>query len=296
MLDPDHLQNFLLVLELGSLSKAASRAHLTQPALSRQIRLLEESLHCSLFERTGRGMRATEAGHRLEKRARPLLAQWDSLPQDFGNGPLRGSLTLAVTPNVGMSWAAQCVRAFRRSHPKVALRVVVVLGGAMAEQIANGRLDLGVLYTPIAPLGLVTTALWQEEVYFICRKTQQWSHRAHVSCRQVLQAPMILPSSRYGARAMMEEQASALGIPLNLEMEVDSMRLALELVRQGTGHILLTARALPDIRSLPLLALPIRRPTLIRSAQLSATERSLQRPVVRALWECVQAQRDGSED
>lgn len=291
MLEPDHLRSFLHVLELGSLSKAASRAHLTQPALSRQIRILEERLECSLFERTGRGMRPTEAGHRLEARIRPLLQQLESLEHEFAAGPVRGAVTLAVTPNVGMSWAASCVQTFRQTHPKVQLHVVVSLSGAMGEAIASGRLDLGLLYSPVPRLNLVSTPLWEEEVYFICRKTQQWSQRSSVSCRQVLQSPMILPSSQYGSRALMEEQAQKLGLPLNLEMEVDSMRLALELVRQGTGHLLLTERALPDIRSLPLLALPIRRPTLIRSAQLSATERSLQRPAVRALWDFIQTRR-----
>lgn len=85
------LRSFLHVAELGNLSRASERLHLSQPALSRQIKQLEQSLGVELFERTGRGVRLTDAGELLERRARPLLADLEVLAAEV-SGPCPGSI------------------------------------------------------------------------------------------------------------------------------------------------------------------------------------------------------------
>src|SRR5690606_868108 len=170
MLDQEHLENFLHVVELGSLSRAAERAHITQPALSRQIKLLEDDIGCELFERTGRGMLPTVQGRRLEARARPLLAQLASLRDEFKDAPISGPLAFVVTPSVGMAWTARLISLFRMRYPAVDLRVAVALSGAIGEAIVRGRFDIGVLYSSTGSEHLVTKELWQEEVFFLCRQ------------------------------------------------------------------------------------------------------------------------------
>lgn len=286
MLDPTHLRNFLHVLELGSLSRAAKVAHITQPALSRQMKCLEEDMGCELFDRTGRGMRANLEARRLEERVRPLLQQLDSLQRDFSQGPVSGRVTLAVSPSVGMAWTALVIEAFRSAYPLVELRLVVTLSGSMGEAIQRGQLDLGVLHSPGgADKGLHVADLWQEDAYFVCRKSHELASAPQVRLRQVLREPLILPSSKHGIRALLEEQARELGEKVKLALEVDSVQLALELVRRGAGNIVLTERALSDLTARQLSAVPIRRPALQRTAQLVASETALLRTPVRALWE-----------
>ena len=124
MLEPQWLQNFLHVMNLGSLSLASQKAHVTQPALSRQMRLLEEHLEVSLFERTGRGMHPTSDARRLQERALPLLRQWESIAEDFAGETVRGTVTLAVTPSIGWSWVATVVEAFSAAHPDAKIQVI----------------------------------------------------------------------------------------------------------------------------------------------------------------------------
>lgn len=285
MLDVDHLRNFLHIVDLGSLVEASRRAHITQPALSRQLRLLEEDVGTQLFERTGRGMRPTLDGRKLEMRARPLLNQLDGLQREFSTAPISGPVTLAVTPSLGMAWTAALVQKFRERFADVDLRVVVALSGVIGDAIERGKFDLGVLYAPLGTDALETTDLWVEESYFVCRRGSEFACKKQISFRKVLEQPLILPSSKHGVRALLEEQARKIGAEVNLEMEIDSVQLALELVKQGVGHVVLTGRTLGDIAARNLVAIPIRRPALVRAAQLATSESGLLRPAVRALWD-----------
>jgi DNA-binding transcriptional LysR family regulator len=88
-------------------------------------------------------------------------------------------------------------------------------------------------------------------------------------------------------RELLEQKARELQQPLHMEMQVDSVQLALQLVKRGVGYLVLTERALADATAARLSAVPIRRPTLKRTAQLIGTEASLRRPVVRALFEAI---------
>jgi len=192
-----------------------------------------------------------------------------------------------VTPSVGMAWSAELIRAFRKRYCEVNLRVSVLLSGAMVGLLSRGLLDVGILYSPLQKSHLRTAELWQEAMFFVCRREHAWAKNRTLNCRDALSVPLILPSSQLGVRAILEQEAQKLGVELLLGMEVDSMQLALELVRQRAGNMLLTARALPDIHARKLVAVPVRRPSIVRTAQLAAAETSLVRPAVRALWEFV---------
>ncbi len=286
MLDPEQLRNFLHVVDAGSLSKAAGRAHVTQPALSRQVQLLEEQLGCELFLRTARGMQVTAAGRRLEQRARPLLSQLEGLRDEFLRSPVSGPLSVGVSPSVGMTWTARQMRRFAARFPRVQLRVVVLLSGAMAEAIERGRLDVGVLYTPLPDASQFRSrALWQEPAYFVCRRDHPRARAASISCRRLLASPLILPTASFGIRALLEQRAAALSMALRPHLSVDSLQLGLELVRQGAGNMVLGERAVADAEARDLAAVAVVRPSLVRCAHLATSETSLLRPCVRALWD-----------
>ncbi len=295
MLEPQLLIHFLHVVDTGSLSAASRVAHLSQPALSRQIQQLERELGTELFDRTGRGMRPTLDGKRLEARVRPLLRQLDGLSREFSQAPISGPVSLAVSPSIGMAWTAAQVDAFRRRYSEAELRVSVALSGPMGGAVERGKFDLGLLYSPVHGRHLVTAELWKEQTYLLTPTRSPFARRRHISCREALSAPLLVPSSEHGIRALLEEKSRELGQPLNWALQVDSMQLSFELVRLGVGHLVLTERALSDLGAQGLVALPIRRPSLQRTAQLVSTETALLRPVVRALWEALleDAQRSG---
>ncbi len=295
MLDSQLLRNFLFVCDTGSLTKASRLAHVTQPALSRSIQLLETELEVNLFERTGRGMKPTPEGLKLELKARPLLEQLESLRYEVRRDEITGPVTLAVTPSIGMHWVASIIEMFMRAYPGAQLRTAAVLSGAMGPSIAEGKYDLGLLYSPHTTAHLITEELWQEKTYFVSgtlRTPKTLKNqggrtartRRSIGLKEVLQSPLIAPSFESGIFALLELEARRLDLKFAPALIIDSVQLALEMTRQGKYGVILTERALDDTRAKGLQALEIVRPGLKRSAQLASTESALGRPVVRALF------------
>ncbi len=143
-MDLKQLRTFLHVAETGSLSKAAKRLNVTQPALSRQIRLLEEDAGVALFVRTGRGVILSEAGEKLKPRARVLDEEMERLKMDMTAfaGTVRGEVRVGLPPSDGMVLAAPVVERFHQDYPQVKLHITQLLSGALQENLWDGRLDM----------------------------------------------------------------------------------------------------------------------------------------------------------
>lgn len=295
-MDLGHLRSFLHVAELGSLSRAADRLHISQPALSRQVQLLEAELGAALFERTGRGMRLTDAGALLMRRAEPLLRQFDQLAEDIHGRDeiLRGSVSLAVPPSFGARASAELVERFREAHSQVKLRVVVALGGSVREGLLTGQLDLGVMYGPVDRRNLRTEELWTESLVLLSACGKAPATSGALGFAQLRELPLVLPTGDHGLRRVLELHSAAMGHDLQSAVDVDSLQVGLELVRRGVGHTVLPRRAAAeDLERGTLVATAIRRPTPRRTALLvHAQERPPSRAAL-ALAEIVRAVRRG---
>ena len=146
-MDLRQLTTFMQVAELGSLSKASDRLRIVQPALSRQIRLLEEELKVTLFTRHGRGMVLTHAGELLRVRAGSILRQIEETRADLSleAGTVRGQVILGVPPTVGDVLATRLVERFLHRFPEVRLRVVTAFSGYLLEWLHSGEIDMAVI-------------------------------------------------------------------------------------------------------------------------------------------------------
>ena len=125
-MDLKQLETFVQVAELGSFTRASNALGVAQPALSRQVRLLEVELRQALFERTGRGVVLTEAGKRLLAHGRVILAQVERALQDLEDqrGAASGRLVIGLPPSVSRQLTGPLVAAFRERFPKASLSVV----------------------------------------------------------------------------------------------------------------------------------------------------------------------------
>lgn len=145
-MDLRHLRYFLAVADYGSVAAAARQLHIVQPAVSRQIRDLEEELGAMLFSRSAKGVELTAAGEQFALDARRLLIDMASARQRalrVAQGQA-GSLRIGVSPNY--SWHPTIlsrIYAFRRAHPEIQLRIEPMLSGRQIEAMAAGELDGG---------------------------------------------------------------------------------------------------------------------------------------------------------
>src|SRR5471030_3000077 len=163
------LEYFVHVAELGSFTRAASFLSVVQPVLSRQVRALEVELRQTLLERNGRGVTMTEAGKRLLKHGRSVLAQIQSAQLDMeeGRGTSSGRLVVALPASVGLTLTAPLVRAFRERFPNATLCVLEGLSTYVLEWLTIGRVDCAVVYTVPTSSAVELVPVLNEQLYLV---------------------------------------------------------------------------------------------------------------------------------
>jgi len=270
-MDIKQLTTFLHVAELGSLTRAAERLRIAQPALGRQIRLLEEELGVSLFSRHGRGMVLTTAGLLLSERATTILRLVEDTRAEMSaeRDAVRGTVSLGVPPTAGEVIAGQLVERFLRDYPEVTVRIVPAFSGYLLDMLQRGEVDLAVMYESGATRQIRAEPLIRETLCLIGPPSADLSLSEPVGFATLDGMPMILPGPRHGLRTLLETAAREAGIALRVTIEVDALQTLKDLVARGLGcTVLPVAAAHADLAAGTLRAGAIARPTLTRELVL----------------------------
>lgn len=266
-MDLRQLNTFLQVAELGSLSKAADRLRIAQPALSRQIRLLEAELKVPLFARHGRGMALTPAGETLRARAAGILRQVEDTRADLIQeaGAVRGRVVFGMPPTVGAVVATRLVERFLAAHPEVTLRVVQAFSGYLLEWLQGGEIDIAVVYAGAAAGGVRTSPLLVENLCFVTPPSRALPSHHAVAFADVARERLVLPGPQHGLRQIIEAEARRRGLPLQVAVEADDLPVLKELALKGLGCTILPRAAVhAEVSAGQLCAAPIIEPHLSR--------------------------------
>ena len=144
-LDINLLRTFVAVADHGSMTVAANSLHLTQGAVSQQIKRLEESFDCSLFEREGRRLELTRIGERFLGKAKRLLGMNDEIWADMATRPLQGPLRIGVPYDLVGTCFPPIFKAFAEACPYVELSLMCATSPDLSKALASGSLDLAVI-------------------------------------------------------------------------------------------------------------------------------------------------------
>lgn len=286
-MDFRQLRTFSCVAELGSLSKASDTLRVAQPALSRQIKLLEHELRTELFTRNGRGMVLTEAGHLLLARTSGIVRQLDQIRDDIqsAKGPPSGQVVLGLVPTVSCVLSARFARRCVEKFPGISLRIVESYSGHLVEWLHRGEMDLAILYGRSADLHLNVQSLGRDNIVAVGPRGCGLARKKSVDIGWLLRQRLVLPSHSHGLRALIEHAAAQRKIKLDVQLEADSFRVLTSLVEEGLGFALLppssvhgevaegrletTAVSKPMTREL-IFASPIDRPASTASLAVTA--------------------------
>ncbi|GIL02345.1 MAG: LysR family transcriptional regulator [Alphaproteobacteria bacterium] len=145
-LDPELLRTFLAVADTGNFTRAASRVHRTQSAVSMQIKRLEETVGAPLFARGPRGVELTAKGEQLLANARRIVALIDETAASLGAPPLQGKLRLGIPEEYGYSVLVRALGAFARVHPEVEISARYGRSADHMQAVAEDRLDLAIVF------------------------------------------------------------------------------------------------------------------------------------------------------
>ncbi len=294
------LEYFVRVAELGSFSKAALILNIAQPALSRQVRLLETDLHVTLLMRNGRGVVLTEAGKRLFDHSIGILQLMSRVREDLEStrGEPAGRIVVGLPPSMGRLLTLPLVEGFRRSLPKARLAIVEGLSTHLAEWISTGRVDVGLLHNPESQEAIEFTPVLDEPLGMVspagAGKGRKVGAGNTVTLADLVRYPLILPERSHAIRKLLETQAALSGHKLNVALEVSSVQSILELVRAGHGHAILTPTALaasgePDAFVLRPLTEPRLTSTLCLAVSAHKPATPLSKQVLRLLRELILA-------
>jgi LysR family nitrogen assimilation transcriptional regulator len=251
-MDLKQLEYFVRVAELGSFTRAAQALDLAQPALSRQIRLLEVELRQNLLTRNGRGAVPTEAGKLLLEHGRGILHQVALAREELGaaRGALAGRVSIGLPPSLSKLITVPLTHAFRKTLPQAKLTLTEGFSMLMFEGLRLGNLDMAVLYNPDASPELEMTTLHEEELVLISprkavKSTAVKSTAAKnaapktIALLDVAALPLILPSRPNAFRILIDNAMMGIGQRPDIVMEVDGLNAILSLVKEGLGHAVL---------------------------------------------------------
>jgi len=256
-----HLATFVAVAEEGSFTRASSRLHVAQSAMSAGVRTLERELGATLFDRTTHRVELTDAGVALlpEARATLVAARAAREAVDAVRGGLRGTVTLGImqTGAAGAIDIAALLAAFRADHPDVELRARQGHSADMAAQVRDGGLDFAFLALPRRRAGgLHLTPLGQEPMLLAVHERHPLARRTDVELTALGDEVFADGPETWGTRMTVDRAFAAAGAERHVTVEVNDTQTLVDFVRHG-----LAAAFLPPslVRGAPGIALvPVR--------------------------------------
>ncbi|HET6396225.1 MAG TPA: LysR family transcriptional regulator [Pseudoxanthomonas sp.] len=229
------LTAFVAVAEAGGFSAAAEQLHLTQPAVSKRIALLEESLQARLFDRLGRQVVLTEAGRVLLPRARQMLAEADAARRaldDLGRD-VGGRLSLATSHHVGLHRLPALLRRFTAAYPRAALDIRFMDSEQAYAQVLQGGVELAVttLGPTEPPLHAVT--VWDDPLRFAVAPDHPLARLPKVSLADIAAHPAVLPDPDTFTHRIVADAFARRGLSLRLRMTTNYMETIKMMVSVG---------------------------------------------------------------
>ncbi|MEJ5991808.1 LysR substrate-binding domain-containing protein [Ramlibacter sp. PS3R-8] len=248
-MDLKQLEYFVRVAELGSFTRAAIELEVAQPALSRQVRLLEVELRQTLLVRNGRGALPTEAGKLLLDHGRGILHQVERAREDLGRlrGGLAGRVAVGLPTSVARVLTVPLTRAFREALPEARLSISEGLSSGLQEGLVSGRLDIVVLYNAQPSRELDLAPLMEEDLLLV-RARPRGLHEdpppGPVTLEEVAGLPLVIPTRPNAIRMHVEAAMADFGWRPNVVLEIDGVSAILDLVLDGAGCAILSRNAL----------------------------------------------------
>ncbi|RVU21214.1 LysR family transcriptional regulator [Methylobacterium oryzihabitans] len=236
------IRYFLEVAAVGSLSRAAVRLGVSQPALSRQIGKLETELRGPLFYRHGRGVTLTAAGRRFLDVGQSVIQQLSDLREELAAGTLdvSGEITLGIPPSLAASLGADLALRFAAEFPKARLRIREAFSAILLEWTEAQRIDVAVLYDARSSPSLITTPLLLEDLFLVERPAADGDdHDDPVMLSELAGRECVLPGPENGLRRVLDSACASEGIRPHVVTEVDCVAALKQLVERGVGATVL---------------------------------------------------------
>ncbi|WP_118185861.1 LysR substrate-binding domain-containing protein [Paraburkholderia phosphatilytica] len=246
-MDVRQLKYFVTIVDSSSLSKAAERLFVAQPSLSQQMQNLESELDTTLLVRSPQGVQPTEAGRALYRMARDVIKRMEQIRVKVhqGGGIETGTVAIGFPTTVAAVLAQPLFRRVRQTYPGIKLQIFESMSGYITELLANGRLDLAILFRDTESVGVSVHPLFDEDLYLVGQCVANLDDYTQVCPVRLLNnVPMVAPGPSSGLRLLIERTFARADATLNIVADIDSLPTLLEIAESGEACTILPASAL----------------------------------------------------
>jgi DNA-binding transcriptional LysR family regulator len=262
-----HIRAFLAIAELGSFTRAAGKLFMSQPALTVQIRQLEESVGVRLFDRNKRQVVLTPAGRSLIKPFEQLLADLDSVMK-MGHDLAelrRGTVTIATLPTLGGGLIPATVQQFTTHHPNITVRIRDVVAESILQLVKEEEVDFGVGIRLRPDSDIEVVDFLRDRLCICFPEGHPIEKRARPTLRDIASFPLILMSKGSSVRTIFERALESRRLEFRLACESNYMSTAIGLIRAGLGIAILPESVVDVAACQGIRIQPIRLPGMTRN-------------------------------
>ena len=271
-MDFKQLRAFLTVVDTGNITRAAELLHVVQPAVSRQVKLLEEDVGTPLFERERRGMVLTEAGQSLVGYARRAMLELDRARAEIEGSAkgISGLVTLGLLPSSIDVLSSPLITAVTATHPGIRVRLAMGYAGTLLGWLQSGEIDAALLYGVEHSPDIQTTPLIEEPLWVIGPPQAKLRRSRPVRLIDLAGKSLVLPSVPHGIRTLVDQACAISDFRLRILAETNALSVQRSLVLGGHGLTILPPIAVADdLRSHRLSGAPLTEPAITRKIVLA---------------------------
>jgi len=247
-LEVRHLKLVAAVADVGSLTRAGDRLHLTQSALSHQLRDIEARLGAPLFLRVGKRLVLTPAGERLLASARDVLERLERAEHDIRemSSDRAGLLRITTECYTCYHWLPPLLLHYRRTFPRVEVRIDVNATGRPVDMLLAGKIDLAVVSSPVADRRLATRAVFEDELVVVASRRHRFAQQTHVKLADMRDETLFVYPPKEESSVLQNTLLPGGAAPARVE-EVLLTEAIIELVKAGLGVAVLARWAVQPV-------------------------------------------------
>ena len=286
------VQAFLAIADHSSFSRAAESLHITQTALSRRVQNLEAFLGVKLVERTTRSVSLTAIGRDFLPQARRLLTDLASALVEIRESgkALRGDVTIACVPTVGVQYLPDIVRQYAALYPANRLRILDHSSSGVAAAVLRREAEFGINMQGAAHPELTSVPLLKDRLVLVCRDDHPLARKKSLGWKALEPYPVILPGHESGNRPHLDMVLERHKVTLQAFYEVQRSSTAVGMVAKGVGVAVVPALAVQTDAYPGLRVIALVDPVVSRNIVLLSRNKAHLTPAAQALYDLIRKQ------
>ncbi|WP_080873751.1 selenium metabolism-associated LysR family transcriptional regulator [Oceanobacillus timonensis] len=254
----EKLKTFIVVAEKKSFSEAAKLLFVTQPAITAQIKALEEELSTKLFERTTKKVNLTQSGITLMNHAKEIVRLNDITRKEIMEieNTLHGELSIGCSFTIGEYIVPEFLKKFKDMYPLIQIKVDITNSNNILSEIKNQRVDVGLIEKPIDDTDIIVESFLEDELVLIASPLSFSSENLVISVDELKALPLIVREKGSGTRAVVNQYLNESGVKeeeLNIVMELGSTEAVKAAVEAKLGVSITSKSAIKKEQKLNLL-------------------------------------------